>query len=279
MITKSKVKSFFLQKKGYLKKSPLKVAQILWKSLPKSLLPKTHEEVTKELSIIKEVQTTLRAAKTYIATKEEQDLLDIYNKIEFEKERPRRRLFFDIEVSPNIVLSWRIGGDVSLDPDSIIQERAIICICYKWEGENKVHSLEWNNGDDKDIVVKFAKIINSADEVIAQNGDAFDIKWLRTRCIYHRVPMNPKINSIDTLKMARNNFKFNSNKLDYMGKFFGLGSKLKTDFGLWKNILLKNDKKSMSIMVEYCKQDVNLLEEVYKQLQEFTPVKKFKYKF
>ena len=277
MITRSKVKDFLLSKKGYIKKSPLKVAQALWKSQPKYVL-KSHDEIAKELKIIREVQSTLRAAGNYIASKKEQDLLDIYNEIEREKERPKKRLFFDIEVSPNIVLSWRIGNNLNLDHNSIIQERAIICICYKWEGEDKVSSIQWNNGDDTDLVGKFTKIIDSADEVIAQNGDSFDIKWLRTRCIYHGIPMSPKLNSIDTLKMARNNFKFNSNKLDYMGKFFGLGSKMKTDFGLWKDILLKNDKKAMSTMIAYCKQDVILLEEVYKQLQQFTPVKKFKYK-
>ena len=278
MITRSKVKSFLLHKRGYVKKSPLHVAKAIWKSEPKFSRPKTHAELNKELDIIREVQSTLRAAESYIISKEEQDLLDVYNSIEQEKERPKRRLFFDIEVSPNIVLSWRIGNKLSLGHDSIVQERAIICICYKWEDESKVYSLEWNKGDDKDMITKFAAIINSADEVIAQNGDAFDIKWLRTRCIYHGIPLSPKLNSIDTLKMAKNNFLFNSNKLDYMGKFFGMGGKIKTDYDLWKDILLKNDKKAMNTMVDYCKQDVVLLEKVYKQLQEFSPKKRFRYK-
>ena len=32
------------------------------------------------------------------------------------------------------------------------------------------------------------KIANQADEIIGHNGDRFDIKKVRTRCIYHRVP-------------------------------------------------------------------------------------------
>jgi len=125
--------------------------------------------------------------------------------------------------------------------------------------------------------VKFSKIINTADEVITQNGDAFDIKWLRARCIYHDIEVSPKFNSIDTLKMARSGFKFNSNKLDYMGQYLNLGKKIKTDYGLWKDIMLNNSRTAMDKMVEYCKQDVNLLEQVYNKLKKFCPEKKFKY--
>ncbi len=192
--------------------------------------------------------------------------------------RPRRRLFFDIEVSANIVFSWRIGRDVSLSPADIIQERAIMCVCWKWEGDKKLYSLEWDNGCDKKLLASFAAVIDSADEVVTQNGDSFDIKWLRGRCVYHNIPVSPKFNSIDTLKMARAGFKFNSNKLDYMGEYLGLGRKIKTEYDLWKNITLKNDKTSMNKMVRYCKQDVALLENVYNKLQPFCTPKKFRYK-
>jgi RNase H-like protein len=192
--------------------------------------------------------------------------------------RPKRRLFFDLEVSANIVFSWRIGRDVSLSTDDIIQERAIICACWKWEHERTTHSLEWKDGCDKDLLIEFAKVIDSADEVLTQNGDAFDIKWLRARCIYHGIPVTSKFNSIDTLKMARSGFKFNSNKLDYMGKFLGLGQKIKTEYGLWKDITLKNCPVAMKKMVKYCKRDVILLEDVYSKLQPYCVPKKFRYK-
>lgn len=195
-----------------------------------------------------------------------------------QKPRAKRKLFFDIEVSANIVFSWRIGRDVALSPADIIQERAVICVCWKWEGDRKLHSLEWDNGCDKTLLANFAAVIDSADEVVTQNGDSFDIKWLRGRCIYHGIPVSPKFNSIDTLKMARAGFKFNSNKLDYMGEYLGLGRKIKTEYNLWKNITLHNDTTSMNKMVRYCKQDVALLEKIYNKLQPFCTIKKFRYK-
>ena len=277
MITRAKVKNFLLSKRGYLKKSPLKVAEALWKN-EQSSHSKTLEELKKELDIIADVQYTLREAERYIISKEEQDLLDTFNDIQKKNNQPKRKLFFDIEVSPNLVFSWGVGNKINISHESIVQERAIICICWKWAGEDKVHSLRWNNGDDGDMLTKFASIIDSADEVIAQNGDNFDIKWLRTRCLYHNIPISSKFNSIDTLKMARSNFRFNANRLDYMGRFLGHGGKIHTEYDMWKKIVLENDKKSMELMISYCKEDVNLLEKVYNSLQEYSPVKRFKYK-
>ena len=159
--------------------------------------------------------------------------------------RKFRRLFFDIETSPNVVFSWNVGYDVRIDYQNILKERAIICICYKFEGESKVHHLTWNKGDDKKMLQKFASIISTADEVVGHNSDKFDIKWVRTRCLYHGISMTHDIKSIDTLKSSRGKFRFNSNKLDYIGKYLGVGKKMETGgFDLWKDIILKNCRKS-----------------------------------
>jgi hypothetical protein len=130
--------------------------------------------------------------------------------------------------------------------------------------------MKWNKGDDKELVVKFAKILAQANEVVAHNGDKFDIKWFRTRCIYHGVDCPPELKTIDTLKLAKSSFLFNSNKLDYIGGYLGVGHKFKTEYSLWKDILLKNDKKAMEKMVDYCKRDVQLLEDVHHKLINYT---------
>ena len=127
------------------------------------------------------------------------------------------------------------------------------------------------------MLKEFSKIIDSADEIVTQNGDKFDIKWLRARCIYHGIPISNKFNSIDTLKMARAGFNFNSNKLEYVGSFLGVGEKLKTGYYLWKRIVLNDDPDAMKQMIAYCEEDVRLLERVYNKLQPYCPVKKFKY--
>ena len=181
----------------------------------------------------------------------------------------RRRLFFDIETSPNVGLFWEAGYKKNIDYSNIIKERAVICICYKWEDEKEVYHLQWDSKQsDKKMLQQFIEVANVADEMVGHNGDKFDLAWIRTRCLFHGIDMFPTYQTIDTLKTARSKFKFNSNRLDYIGKFLGLGKKIKTDFNLWKDIALHNDKGAMIKMVKYCKQDVVLLEKVFTQLRK-----------
>lgn len=180
----------------------------------------------------------------------------------------RKRLFFDIETSPNIGLFWEAGYKKNIDYSNIIKERAIICICYKWEEAKEVFEVHWDSKQcDKALLQKFIKIANDADELIGHNGDRFDLAWIRTRCLYHNIDMFPNYTTIDTLKIARSKFKFNSNKLNYIADFLGIGQKIKTEFGLWKDIVLYKDKKAMDAMIKYCKKDVVLLEKVFKAIK------------
>jgi uncharacterized protein YprB with RNaseH-like and TPR domain len=186
----------------------------------------------------------------------------------------RRRLFFDIETSPNIGLFWEAGYKKNIDYSNIIKERAIICICWKWEDDRQVEFVHWDSKQsDKTLLEKFIKIANQADELVAHNGDKFDLAWIRTRCLFHEIEMFPTYKSIDTLKVSRSKFKFNSNRLNYIAQFLGIGQKIKTDYNLWKEIVLNKDKKSLEKMVKYCQQDVKLLEDVYKKLSVHMEVK------
>ena len=180
-----------------------------------------------------------------------------------------KRMIWDIETSPNIGLFWRPGYKVSLSHDNIIQERAIICICWKWEGENKVHSLEWDNGDDRQLCEDFLQEALKADELIAHNGDKYDVKFFNARCLFHKLDPAPIWKTVDTLVIARRRFGFNSNRLDYLGKFLLNEGKIHTEYGMWKDILLNNCDKAMKKMVKYCKQDVVLLEKVWERLSPY----------
>lgn len=186
----------------------------------------------------------------------------------------RKRLYFDIETSPNIGFFWTAGFKLNISTESIIKERAIICICYKWEEDKVTHSLNWDSKqNDKKMLQEFIKVANEADELVGHNGDKFDLSWIRTRCLFHRLEMFPTYTTIDTLKVARSKFKFNSNKLNYIAKYLGIGQKIHTEYDLWKDIVLNKDKEAMDKMIKYCKMDVILLEKVHKELSLHIPAK------
>jgi DNA polymerase elongation subunit (family B) len=190
---------------------------------------------------------------------------------------PRKRLFFDIETSPNIGFFWQAGYDLKVTHECIIEERAIICICWKWEGQKRVYSLTWDwekPEPDKKMLKEFIPELLKADEAVGHNGDHFDIPWLRTRCILYNIPLPPNITTIDTLKSARSKFRFNSNKLDYIGKYLGLGGKAeKGGFQTWIDVVLDNDQTALKRMVRYCKRDVELLEKIFNKMNPYIPAK------
>jgi DNA polymerase III epsilon subunit-like protein len=130
--------------------------------------------------------------------------------------------------------------------------------------------LSWDNNQcDKQLLIDFLKVANTADEIIAHNGDRFDIKWLRTRCIFHRVPMFPAYRTLDTLKKAKAHFNFPNNKLDTIVQFLGVGAKVKHDgFSMWKKCM-EGDKEALKAMVYYCEGDIVALEDAYFVMQNY----------
>ena len=61
--------------------------------------------------------------------------------------------------------------------------------------------------------------------------------------------------------------------MDYIAQFLNVGEKLETGFDLWKDIVLKKDKKALKQMVDYCKNDVGILEKVYNEIANYVPHK------
>lgn len=186
-----------------------------------------------------------------------------------------RRLFFDIETSPNIGLFWESGYKLTIPPENIIKERAVICIAWKWAGERRVSSLQWDKKQsDAKMIREFIPVMDEADEVVAHYGDKFDIPWLRARCVKHRIPMVPRYVSHDTKSLAARLFKFNANNLNYLAGFLDIGQKVPTGgFSLWKRVLLDNDPQALALMVKYCKEDVSLLEQVWDRLNPYVAAK------
>lgn len=184
--------------------------------------------------------------------------------------QPVKRLFFDIETSPIIAYTWRVGWKLNIGTDNIIEDWKIICISYGWEGEDKIHTLSWDkNHCDKQLLIDFVKIANQADELVAHNGDRFDIKKIRTKCIFHRIPMFPNYRTLDTLKKAKSGFTFNSNRLDYIAKYLGVGAKLEHEgFNMWVKCM-QGDKQALKDMIKYCEMDIVVLQDVFLVMQSY----------
>lgn len=182
----------------------------------------------------------------------------------------KKRLFVDIETSANVGTFWRAGYKLDIPYQNILQERQIICICYGWDGESKIHYLTWGK-DDKKMLESFVKVIKQADEVVGHNIDRFDAAWIKTRCLKHKIELAP-FTTVDTLKWAKRLY-FNSNRLDYLAKFLDVGGKIQNDSSLWFDVAIKRDQKALDKMVRYCQNDVKINKKVFDRLKNLFPAK------
>ena len=129
-------------------------------------------------------------------------------------------LVFDIETSFMENYTWgTFKQDIAIN--QIKNDWNMICWSAKWLFSDEVihdrlTGKESRRKDDKRITKSLWKLLDEADIVIAHNGDAFDIKKANARFLYHDLELPSPYRSIDTLKIARRNFKITSNKLDYL---------------------------------------------------------------
>lgn len=237
-MTKEEIKDFLRSKQGYLKHGPFKLSIAL---------------NSKE----KDCRYALREVKD-----------EIRESINVKTFNEGKILIYDLETSPNIGWFWRAGYKQNIQPNQILKERAIICVSYKWLGEDQVYNLTWDkNQDDKFLIEQFVEVLNEADMIVAHNGERFDIKWFKTRALYHRIPTLPNYKQFDTLKVAKSKLYLNSNRLDYIAKFLGYEGKISTTPNLWHEVVTLNNRESLKDMLDYCDEDVRQLEKVYNELK------------
>ncbi len=190
---------------------------------------------------------------------------------------PASIVYLDIETAPNLGYVWGKWEQNVLENKS---DWYIISIAWKWAHENEVHTLALNdsNGyvpgseDDSFLVRRLWDIFDKADIIIAHNGDGFDIPKIKTRFIIQGFAPPSPFKTVDTLKIARNQFKFDSNKLDDLGAYLKIGRKLPhTGFHLWKGCIVEGSEDSWTKMKQYNGHDVELLEKVYQLMRAWLP--------
>lgn len=188
-------------------------------------------------------------------------------------ERKAKILLYDIETLPPLIAKFNVYDD---KPPLWYHSRGCMAsFAWKWLGERTTQVkalpdyLPYKKDPlyDKELVRDLYKLYQQADIIIAHNGDSFDQKISRGRFLIHGFDPVNTYRQIDTLKVARKNFKLESNRLDALGEALGVGRKIPNDGKyLWEKCYY-GDMKAWKKMKAYNKQDVVLLEKVYYKLR------------
>jgi uncharacterized protein YprB with RNaseH-like and TPR domain len=186
----------------------------------------------------------------------------------------RKILIYDIETTPLVSYTW---GLYEQNVIKVKEDWHLLSFAYKWLGDTRVtvkalpmyKGYEKNKSNDKALCEDLWKLFDEADVIVAHHGDAFDIKKSNARFIIHGMTPPSPYKTIDTKKVAKKYFKFESNKLDDLGKYFGLGEKLETGgFSTWLGCMA-GDMEMWKKMIKYNRQDVVLLEKIYLRMRDW----------
>lgn len=210
-------------------------------------------------------------------------------------------LAWDVETLPMVAPLWGLFKQ-NIRQESIVENTALFCACWQTVDQNgdaksAVQSVsilddekrfKRNIYDDEHVVRSLHKALTEADIFLYQNGDKFDLRKFNARAAYYGLDPVPQKQTIDTLKRARQVFALDSNKLDFMGRYFGVGEKMETGGQqLWDNIIqckyppvgkkadIELTRKTIKYAVKYCKQDVLLTVKVFKKIRQYIKLPNF----
>lgn len=181
---------------------------------------------------------------------------------EKQKNVKQKILLLDIETAPNTAYVWGLFRE-NINIARLIESSYTLCWAAKWVGDDHVYYASRHTHGHDNMVELIHEMLDEADAVIHYNGTKFDIPTLNKEFLLMGLPPPSPFKQIDLLKVARNRFRFPSNKLEYVAKALGLGAKTKgLSYSTWEGCM-NGDKKSWKLMEEYNIQDVLLLESVY----------------
>lgn len=185
-------------------------------------------------------------------------------------------LFFDIETAPLKAHLWSMWQQ-GVGLNQIEADWFMLSFCCKWAHSDEVFYYDQraaeNIEDDYELVLKLWHFLNEADVVVGQNSKRFDVKKANSRFILNGLPKPSTYRQVDTMEIAKRNFGFTSNRLEYMT------DKLCTDYKkskhkkfhgheLWSECL-KGNLEAWLEMEDYNRLDVLSLEELYNVLSSW----------
>ena len=175
-------------------------------------------------------------------------------------------LLLDIESSPNTAHVWGLWQQ-NVSINQLMESSYVLCYAAKWLGDKEVVFDSVHQSKPKTMLKGIHGLLNDADAVVHYNGTKFDIPTLNKEFLLHSFNPPSPYKQIDLLRVVRSNFRFPSNKLDYVAQRLNLGKKHEHEgHELWVKCM-NGDKDAWKRMEQYNIQDVVLLESLYNSLR------------
>lgn len=176
-----------------------------------------------------------------------------------------RVLTLDIETSPNLAHVWGLFNQ-NIGLNQLLESGEVLCFAAKWHGSKKVLFYSVHHHGKEAMVQAAHDLLSEADAVVHYNGAKFDMPHLHREFVTAGLEPPAPYAQVDLLRVVKKQFRFPSNKLDYVAQALNLGAKHHhTGHQLWIDCMAGSDK-AWNLMRRYNRQDVVLTEKLYDKL-------------
>jgi DNA polymerase elongation subunit (family B) len=175
-------------------------------------------------------------------------------------------LILDIETAPNLAAVWGLW-DQNVSLGQLLDSSYVLCWSAKWLGEKNIKYMSVRDDGEKEMLKGIHALLEEADAVVHYNGTRFDIPTLNKEFVQAGMGPPAPFKQIDLMRVVKKQFRFPSNKLDYVCKALGLGTKVEhKGHELFIKCMMDNDPAAWKLMKKYNKQDVNITEQLYDRI-------------
>ncbi len=187
-----------------------------------------------------------------------------------------RIISFDLEVSPALGYFYPPTWETGIL--KVMERQKLMSFAYQIVGEKKItaHNMSQYKTyksdpyDDKEITEELHRVLSSADILLGQNSDQFDVKMANYFFIMNGLTSIPPTKYIDTKKIAKRYFRFANNTLDNLSQELGFAGKTQVKHSdIWQECFLLQNKAMWKKMDVYCKNDVDQTTKIYLKMRGF----------
>lgn len=178
----------------------------------------------------------------------------------------------DIETLPMIIYAWSLWDDHN-GIEQVIEDSCMLSWAGRYLNDPKMYSdimtpEEAKVRDTSRIAESVWQFLSKAHAVVGHNFSGFDVKFINTEFLKHGLPPLKYV-IIDTLQIAKQNFRFSSNKMKFINDQLGIRNKVDNDgFPLWR-ACSEGDPDSLKTMLEYNVGDIAATEDLFWKIKPY----------